>query len=102
MVTFYRVNQLSWMLGKYLVRVPFFSMVNLIAERKVVPELIQNDMTGTRLAAEVLALLNDGTRRAEMRRQLAQVSALLASESDPMEKAAAVVEELLSEEIVHA
>jgi lipid-A-disaccharide synthase len=102
MVTFYRVNQLSWMLGKYLVRVPFFSMVNLIAERKVVPELIQNDMTGTRLAAEVLALLNDGTRRAEMRRKLAQVSALLASESDPMEKAAAVVEELLSEEIVHA
>jgi lipid-A-disaccharide synthase len=102
MVTFYRVNRLSWMLGKYLVRVPFFSMVNLIAERKVVPELIQNQMTGERLATEVLALLNDPASRSQMRSELAQVSASLASEDDPMEKAAAVVEELLSEEIVHA
>ena len=102
MVTFYRVNRLSWMLGKSLVRVPFFSMVNLIAERSVVPELIQDDMTGERLAVEVVALLNDTAGRAQMRRELAQVSASLASEHDPMEQAAAVVEELLSEEIVHA
>jgi len=102
MVTFYRVNRLTWMLGKSLVRVPFFSMVNLIAERKVVPELIQDDMTGERLAVEVVALLNDTAGQAQMRRELAQVSASLASEHDPMEQAAAVVEELLSEEIVHA
>jgi lipid-A-disaccharide synthase len=102
LVTFYRVNRLSWMLGKHLVRVPFFSMVNLIAGRKVVPELIQNEMTGERLAVEVVALLGDPARQAKMRGDLAEVAASLASEDDPMEKAAAVVEELLSEEMVHA
>jgi lipid-A-disaccharide synthase len=102
LVTFYRVNRLSWMLGKHLVRVPFFSMVNLIAGRKVVPELIQNEMTGERLAVEVMALLGNPARQAKMRGELAEVAASLASEDDPMEKAAAVVEELLSEEMVHA
>src|SRR5271165_2991667 len=105
MVTFYRVNRLTWMLGRSLVRVPFFSMVNLIAGRKVVSELIQDEMTGERLAAEVIALLNDAPRRAAMRGDLAEVSALLATQEDPMEKAAVVVEELLSEdwsqEMVH-
>ena len=41
MVVFYRVNRLSWVLGRMLVTVPFFSMVNLIAEKRVVTELIQ-------------------------------------------------------------
>ena len=43
MVTFYRVNRLSWLMGRLLVRVPFYSMVNLVAGRRVVPELIQSD-----------------------------------------------------------
>ena len=106
MVTFYRVNRLSWMAGRPFVRVPFFSMVNLIAGRKAVPELIQNELTGERLSAEVTALLKDEARRAEMRRELAAIAALLACDEDPMQKAAAVVEELLSEhlskEMLHA
>src|SRR5262249_53990222 len=44
MVTFYRVAALSWLLGKLLVRVPFYSMVNLVAGRAVVPELMQREM----------------------------------------------------------
>ena len=47
MVTFYRVNALSWILGRWLVKAPFLSMVNLVAGRRIVPELIQGDeMTG--------------------------------------------------------
>ena len=53
MVAFYRVNRLSWLIGKLLVRVPFYSMVNLIAGRRVVPELIQGDLSGERLAARL-------------------------------------------------
>ncbi len=45
MVTFYRVNKLSWWMGKALVRVPFYSMVNLVAGRRIVPEFIQDQMT---------------------------------------------------------
>ena len=70
MITFYRVNGLSWVLGKLLVRVPFYSMVNLVAGRKVVPELIQGGMTAQRLAAEASSLLNDGDARRQMREDL--------------------------------
>ena len=48
MVTFYRVNRLSWWMGRFLVSVPFYSMVNLIAGRRVVPELMQERLSGTR------------------------------------------------------
>ena len=47
MVVVYRVTPLTALLAKPLVRTPFFSMVNLIAEKRVVPELIQNDFTPT-------------------------------------------------------
>ena len=63
MVTFYRVTAPSWIVGKLLVRVPFYSMVNLIAGRPLVPELMQGDMTGERIAAEARRLLNDGAAR---------------------------------------
>src|SRR5229473_1985419 len=49
MVTFYKVNALSWILGRWLVKAPFLSMVNLVAGRRIVPELIQGDMTGERI-----------------------------------------------------
>ena len=45
MVTFYRVNALSWYLQRWRVRTPFLTMVNLVAGRQVVPELIQDQMT---------------------------------------------------------
>ncbi len=46
MVTYYRVNTLSWTFGRHLVKVPYYSMVNLVAGRRVVPELMQSEMTG--------------------------------------------------------
>jgi lipid-A-disaccharide synthase len=86
---------LSWLLGKLLVDVPFYSMVNLVAGRRVVPELMQNEMSGARLAQEALRLMVDPAARERMRADLAQVAARLAGESDPMERAAAVVRQVL-------
>jgi lipid-A-disaccharide synthase len=97
MVTFYRVNELSWLLGRWLVRAPFLSMVNLVAGRRVAPELIQGEMTGDRIAAEAIRLLDDETAREEMRAGLAEVKAKLASGGDPMEKAAEWIEKVFSE-----
>lgn len=88
MVTYYKVTPVSWALGKVLVDVPFYSMVNLIAEKKVVPELMQDDMTGERIAAEAERLLNDPEERAKMKEGLSAVAARLAGEGDPMEHAA--------------
>ena len=97
MVTFYRVNNLSWWMGKALVRVPFYSMVNLVAGRQIVPELIQDQMTAESLAREALALLENEDKRESMRRDLAQVARNLAGPEDPMEVAASLVTKHLSE-----
>lgn len=103
MVTFYRVNNLSWLMGKFLVRVPFYSMVNLVAGRRIVPELIQNDMTPARLADEALALLTNESAREAMRSELQLVARKLAQpQDDPLEVAASLVEKHLKEEMVHA
>ena len=95
MVTFYRVTPLSWFLGRRLVRVPFLTMVNLIAGRKIVPELMQDEATGERLAAEAAVLLTDSTARDEMKRGLLQVREMLAAPEHPMERAARIACEFL-------
>jgi len=97
MVTFYKVSALSWLLGRLLVRVPFYSMVNLVAEREIVPELMQGAMTGEQLAREALQLLRDSGARQRMREDLAEVARRLSGEGRPMEKAAALVEQLIME-----
>jgi lipid-A-disaccharide synthase len=88
MVVFYRVATASWWLGRSLVRVPFYSMVNLVAGRRVVPELIQADMTPERMAEEVLALLKNPAARERMREDLGEVARRLSSSHDPIEQAA--------------
>ena len=92
MVTFYRVSEATWWLGRPLVRVPFYSMVNLVAGRRIVPELIQRDMTPERLAAETLVLLDSPAARERMREDLGEVARRLGSFHDPIERAADEVE----------
>ncbi len=95
MVAFYRVSPLTWRLGRPLVRVPFYSMVNLIAGEPIVPELIQDGCSGDRLAAEALRLLENRDLRETMRRDLSAVRAKLESGADPLERAAQLIEDLI-------
>ena len=101
MVTFYRVNPMSWALGKLLVNVPFYSMVNLVAGRAVVPELMQGAMTSERLASEAMQLLRDEGRRLRMRAELGEVSRRLSGKGDAMAKACAVIENLVEGQAAH-
>jgi lipid-A-disaccharide synthase len=73
MVVIYRVTPLTALLAKPLLRTPYFSMVNLIAQRRVVPELIQRDFVPERVASEVLQLLRDSHAREQLRVGLADV-----------------------------
>jgi lipid-A-disaccharide synthase len=102
MVTFYRVNALSWYLQRWRVRTPFLTMVNLVAGRQVVPELIQDQMTADRIASEASRLLEDPEARNIMCTGLAEVAKELASDRDPMETAADWVEKVVSGDRVHA
>jgi lipid-A-disaccharide synthase len=101
MVTFYRVTWPSWVAGKLLVRVPFFSMVNLVAGRAVVPELMQNRMTGRNLAAETARLLEDAEARREMRAGLEEVRRRLEARVSPRERAASIIQAILEGQVVH-
>lgn len=73
MVVVYRVSPLTALLAKPLVRTSYFSMVNLIAGRRVVPELIQNDLTVENIVRETLRLLEDDSARRSLRSGLAEV-----------------------------
>ena len=110
MVSFYRVTAVSWLLGKLLVRVPFYSMVNLIAGRAVVPELMQGQMTGERIASEARRLLGDEAARQRMLAGLAEVRQRLeaggepsggAPSATPAARAAAIVREILQGDAAH-
>jgi lipid-A-disaccharide synthase len=96
MVTFYKVNPLSWWAGRRLVKVPFLSMVNLIAERQIVPELMQDEMTPARLAAAAEQLLTDAARADRMRADLVRVRTALTREGDPFRRAADAIAEVLA------
>lgn len=99
MVTFYRVNAASWVLGKMLVRTPYFTMANLIAGEKLVPELMQSEATGSRLAAEAGRLLDSPASLEQMRAGLARVATLLNTGHDPIERAAEIVSGMLTEHV---
>ena len=97
MVTFYKVNPLSWAIGKALVSIPFYCMVNLIAGRKIVPELMQTEMTGERLAAEAEKLLADSR---VMRTALGEVRRKLSSAGNAISRAADAVMKVREADVV--
>jgi len=73
MVIIYRGSELNWRLIRPLIKLDTFGMVNLIVGRRIVPELMQRDATGERIASEVHALLSDQARLDEMRKGLQEV-----------------------------
>ncbi|HME11945.1 MAG TPA: hypothetical protein VKF79_03725, partial [Candidatus Acidoferrum sp.] len=73
MAVVYRVTPLTATLAKPLLRTKFFSMVNLIADRRVVTELIQDDFTPEAAARELSRLLDSSEARAELRSGLREV-----------------------------
>jgi lipid-A-disaccharide synthase len=105
MVTFYKVSPLSWFMGRRFVKAPFLTMVNLVAGRKVVPELMQSEFTAVRLVKEAMRILTDAAVRRQMKTDLAEVAARLSIGSDPMERALSAIRALMQrvnkEEVIH-
>src|SRR5271157_1467164 len=66
MVVVYRVSALTYLVGKLLVKVPYYSMVNILANKELVPELIQHDFTAANVAARVEYLLDHPEAREVM------------------------------------
>ena len=79
MVIVYRLSRMTYALARRLVRVDFIGMANIIAGEKVVPELIQNEVTAEKIAAESRAILGDRELRERMISKLSEVRAKLGS-----------------------
>jgi lipid-A-disaccharide synthase len=91
MVIVYRVSPLTYAIGRRFVHVSSYGMVNLIAGRPVVPELIQDQLTPEAVARETVSLLTDARRAETMRRDLAEVRARLGGPGASARAAAAVL-----------
>lgn len=73
MVVIYRAAPLTYAVGRRLVKIPFFSLVNIVAGEEVVREFLQDDANPPVLAQELKRLLEDSSSRESMRSQLAIV-----------------------------
>jgi lipid-A-disaccharide synthase len=94
MVVVYRVAPVTAAILRRMVKTPFISMVNLVAGRRVVPELIQDDFTPAGVAAEVRYLLESSDARDAMKTGLAEVRTKLGS-GGAIERAADVFARML-------
>jgi lipid-A-disaccharide synthase len=79
MVIVYKVSPLSYLLGRLMIKVDHIGLVNLIAGRRLVPELIQHQVTAERIASHVLHLLSDSNIYDETRKGLMDVRRALGS-----------------------
>jgi len=117
MVVVYRVSRATWWLGRDLVSTPFYSMVNIVAGHRIVPEFIQDEFRPQAVARDLRLLLESELLRDRMRQQFRDLARKLRAASvepasrsgkeaggeldaeskseDPIQRAAAIAESFL-------
>jgi len=87
LITVFKISNLTWIVGQYMVHVPFYSLVNLIAGKEIVPELYQREFSTDRLHLEIKKYLDDAALRKRVRMELSLVKNKL-GEAGAIERAA--------------
>ena len=82
MVTFYKLNWLTYHVVKFLIKIQYYSLPNIIAGKKVIQELIQKDATPEKLAAEIEKLMNIETAQIQAMQHITMHKQLLAGNSE--------------------
>jgi len=77
LISFYRLSRPTYALGIRLMRIRNYSIVNILAQQQVVPELIQDQFTEEGLLAETLRILGSPQTREEMKSHFARIRNLL-------------------------
>jgi lipid-A-disaccharide synthase len=96
-VVVYRVSPVTYAIAKRVVTVPHVAMVNLVADKRLVPELIQDDFQAARIVQELEPLLAEGIPRAEMMAGLAAIGTKLRGGRGSKETAIAAVATIVLE-----
>ncbi len=91
-VVVYRVSPITYAIAKRVVTVPHVAMANLIAGKRLVPELIQHDFTASNIVRELSLLLPDGPPRQSMMKELADLRSVLRAKTSatPLETGSAI------------
>lgn len=93
MVTFYKLHWLTYLIAKFLVKIPYYSLPNIIAGKKVIEELIQADATPENLAAEIEKLMNVETAQIQVMQHLTMHKQLISGNTeDPVQAIRKVLE----------
>ncbi|MGI1795490.1 lipid-A-disaccharide synthase [Acinetobacter variabilis] len=87
MVTFYKLHWLTYQIAKLLVKIPYFSLPNIIAGKKVIQELIQSEATPENLAAEIEKLMDIEAAQIQVMQHLTMHKQLLSGNSEDPVKA---------------
>ncbi|RYU96214.1 lipid-A-disaccharide synthase [Emticicia agri] len=78
-VVCYKTSPITYSIGKIVIRVPFISLVNLIAQKEVVTELLQDELTPENIALEIKMVLNNSERRKEQIAEYQRIRSILGS-----------------------
>ncbi len=84
-VVCYRVHSLSYLLGIHLVKIKLYSIVNILAKEKIVPELIQKNFKSDKIVEEAMNLLKNRKLREQMLIKFREIKKMLKQEADPSE-----------------
>ena len=96
-IVVYRVSPVTYAIAQRVVDVPHVAMVNLIAEKRIVPELIQKDFTASKIVQHLAALLPDGPPRQSMKQELHGIRIALSARPEPaVDEEAGAIERLAS------
>ncbi|MFP5226803.1 MAG: lipid-A-disaccharide synthase [Acidobacteriota bacterium] len=94
-VVVYRISPLSYAVAQRVVDVPHVAMVNLIAGKRIVPELIQGDFRAADVVSQLRLLLTDGEPRARMQANLRRVGEMLRGERSAVDRVAQIACQML-------
>jgi len=94
-VAVYRVNRLSYLLGKRFVKINLYSIVNILARQQVVPELIQKNYTIENITRELDSILNNQQVREKMKNQFTRIGEMLVQNHNPAE----IIQQKISDDL---
>jgi lipid-A-disaccharide synthase len=94
-VVCYKGNAISYQIAKRLISIKYICLVNLIMDKEVVKELIQDDMNADNITAELNLLLHDANRQKQLQQDYTDLKRLLSKEGNASARAAACVWEMV-------
>jgi lipid-A-disaccharide synthase len=94
MVVYYRISPITFFLGRMLTQLEFISIVNILAGRKIVAELLQKDASAENIFNEIRRLLDDGQYRESMIRDLDVIRGMMAGKR-PSSRVATIIGEMV-------